>query len=92
LGRIFLDPLRLELRRLFIRRFLSADAHLLNSVGYNPRGLIDCDRYLSEYFHWLARASRGGAAAGPNEKRIALATSCCGSNSGNDALAQQEQV
>jgi nitrite reductase/ring-hydroxylating ferredoxin subunit len=92
LGRIFLDPLRLELRRLFIRRFLSADAHLLNSVGYNPHGLIDCDRYLSEYFHWLARASRGGAAPGANEKRIGRVTICRESNSGNDALVQQEQV
>ena len=59
LGRALLDPVRLEIRRFFIMRFLSTDAGLLDGVRYNAVGLIDCDRHLAEYFQWLARVSHG---------------------------------
>jgi phenylpropionate dioxygenase-like ring-hydroxylating dioxygenase large terminal subunit len=55
--RVLLDPLRLAVRRLFIMRFLSADAELLNGVRYNPDGLIAADGQLAEYFRWLAEVS-----------------------------------
>jgi nitrite reductase/ring-hydroxylating ferredoxin subunit len=59
LGRALLDPLHLEMRRLFIRRFLSSDAARLDGARYNPHGLIDADRDLAEYFQWLAVVSHG---------------------------------
>jgi hypothetical protein len=59
LGRALLDPLHLEMRRFFIRRFLSSDAARLDGARYNPHGLIDADRDLAEYFQWLAVVSHG---------------------------------
>jgi hypothetical protein len=58
-GRSLGYPARLAVRRFFIKRFLSADASLLNGVSYNPHGLIDADRHLAEYFQWLAGVSQG---------------------------------
>jgi phenylpropionate dioxygenase-like ring-hydroxylating dioxygenase large terminal subunit len=59
LGRLFVDPLNRFLRRLFIMRFLSSDVPRLNGARYNPYGLIDEDRHLAEYLHWLAVVSHG---------------------------------
>jgi phenylpropionate dioxygenase-like ring-hydroxylating dioxygenase large terminal subunit len=59
LGRILVDPFNRCLRRLFIMRFLSADAPRLNGLCYNPHGLIDADRHMAEYLHWLAAVSHG---------------------------------
>lgn len=59
LGRLLRDPLRLAVRRLFIKRFLSSDAARLDGARYTPHGLIDCDRDLAEYFDWLAGVARG---------------------------------
>lgn len=59
LGRRLVDPLNAYIRRLFIRRFLSADAARLNGMSYYPCGLIDEDRHLAEYLHWLAEAAQG---------------------------------
>jgi phenylpropionate dioxygenase-like ring-hydroxylating dioxygenase large terminal subunit len=58
-GRLLADPLRLAVRRLFIKRFLASDASRLNSARFSPHGLIDCDRDLAEYFAWLAGVARG---------------------------------
>jgi hypothetical protein len=66
-GRALVDALRLEIRRLFIMRFLSTDARLLNGVRYNAGGLIDCDRHLAEYFEWLAGVSQGVPHQGTGE-------------------------
>jgi aminopyrrolnitrin oxygenase len=59
LGRCCRDPLRLEIRRYFIQKFLSADAELLGDARYQPLGLIDCDRDLAAYWCWLAEVSHG---------------------------------
>lgn len=58
-GRATLDPLHALVRRMFIKAFLSEDARRLNGTPYQTRGLIAEDRYLAEYFAWLARAARG---------------------------------
>lgn len=59
LGRLFVDPLNRFLRRLFIMRFLSFDVPRLNGARYNPYGLIDEDRHLADYLHWLAVVAHG---------------------------------
>jgi nitrite reductase/ring-hydroxylating ferredoxin subunit len=59
LAQALLDPLRLAIRRLAIMRFLSPDAGLLDGVRYNPGGLIDTDKDLSEYLQWLSVVSHG---------------------------------
>lgn len=59
LGRVLLDPLRLRLRRWFLRGFLRSDTALLNGLRYNPHGLIDADRELAAYLDWLAAAAHG---------------------------------
>jgi nitrite reductase/ring-hydroxylating ferredoxin subunit len=68
LGQVLLDPLRLWLRRLFIKRFLAADRALLDGIAYTPGGLIEADEALADYLHWLARGSENcsaGAAVQP---------------------------
>jgi phenylpropionate dioxygenase-like ring-hydroxylating dioxygenase large terminal subunit len=62
-GRCLLDPLHAEVRRLFIKKFLSADSARLHGTRYSPNGLIPEDQHLAEYFVWLAQASRGNAYA-----------------------------
>jgi phenylpropionate dioxygenase-like ring-hydroxylating dioxygenase large terminal subunit len=59
LRRAVVDPIHLEIRRLFIRRFLTADAIRLNGVRYRPRRLIEADREMINYYRWLAVASHG---------------------------------
>jgi phenylpropionate dioxygenase-like ring-hydroxylating dioxygenase large terminal subunit len=61
LGRMCVDPLNARVRRLFIRRFLEADVARLNGLSYHPYGLIDQDRHLAEYLHWLAAVAHGKA-------------------------------
>jgi phenylpropionate dioxygenase-like ring-hydroxylating dioxygenase large terminal subunit len=53
------DPVHLAVRRLFIKRFLTADAIRLNGVRYNPAGLIDADRDMASYFRWVAVTANG---------------------------------
>jgi phenylpropionate dioxygenase-like ring-hydroxylating dioxygenase large terminal subunit len=65
-GRMLADPLRLEVRRYFIAKFLSEDAARLHGARYQPGGLVECDRHLVEYFQWLAEASSPGKDAGPH--------------------------
>ncbi len=59
IGRSLRDPVRLAVRRFFIKSFLSSDAARLDGVRYSPHGLIDWDRDLVEYFAWLAGVARG---------------------------------
>jgi hypothetical protein len=59
IGRWCVDPLHAEVRRLFIKKFLSADAARLMGTRYNPHGLIAEDQYLSDYLHWLTQSSQG---------------------------------
>lgn len=74
------DPLRVEVRRFFIKKFLSSDAARLNGTRYNPNGLIAADSYLADYFTWLARVSSGLAWQAADEAALAapeLAPSAC---------------
>ncbi len=59
--RLIYDRLSVEVRKLFIRNFLSADAERLAGVRYHPARLIPADRILAEYFQWLAPVSHGRA-------------------------------
>lgn len=53
------DPLNGWVRRQFIKTFLAADAARLNGLTYRPCGLIEADRHLAEYLHWLAVVAHG---------------------------------
>ena len=59
LGRRLRDPIRLAIRRYFIRKFLTEDAIRLQGVRYNPHAFIECDREMVHYFRFLADVSRG---------------------------------
>jgi phenylpropionate dioxygenase-like ring-hydroxylating dioxygenase large terminal subunit len=63
MARRLFDPLHAEVRRLFIKKFLSADAARLGGTRYNPSGLIPEDQHLADYFVWLTQASQGTAYA-----------------------------
>jgi hypothetical protein len=70
LAQIFADPLRREVRRYFIMRFLAEDAMRLQGATYNPDGLVQCDHQLIDYFGWLA-----GAASPPADEANAISKS-----------------
>lgn len=59
LRRLVFDPIHLAIRRLFIKRFLTADAIRLNGVRYRPERLIEADQEMINYYRWLAVASHG---------------------------------
>lgn len=48
------DPLNVWVRRLFIKKFLSADIERLAGTRFNPHTLIEIDQLMGEYFQWLA--------------------------------------
>ncbi len=54
----FLDWFDVRIKRYFIRSFLEPDTLLLDGAKYDPNHLIDADRQMIEYLHWLAIASR----------------------------------
>jgi nitrite reductase/ring-hydroxylating ferredoxin subunit len=88
LGRAILDPLRLAIRRLFIMRFLSADARLLNGVRYNPHALIAADGDLAEYFRWLAEVSHGVAHSDAVDERASSFAPDCRPSLENGTLCR----
>jgi phenylpropionate dioxygenase-like ring-hydroxylating dioxygenase large terminal subunit len=53
------DSANVAVRRLFIKKFLTADAIRLNGVRYNPAGLIAADRDMAQYLSWVANVSHG---------------------------------
>jgi phenylpropionate dioxygenase-like ring-hydroxylating dioxygenase large terminal subunit len=57
------DPMNVNVRRQFIKQFLTADAIRLNGVRYNPGALIDADHDMAAYLSWVATVSRGDAVA-----------------------------
>jgi len=57
--RLLWDPIHVNVRRYFIKKFLTADAKRLNGVRYNAGGFIDADRDMVEYFNWLAKVAHG---------------------------------
>ena len=48
------QPLSLWIRRLFTRGYLIEEAERLGSPCYRPACLIDNDRDMVDYFHWVA--------------------------------------
>jgi phenylpropionate dioxygenase-like ring-hydroxylating dioxygenase large terminal subunit len=58
-ARALLDPIHARIRRLFIKAFLKDDARRLEGMRYDPKNLIECDRFLCDYFVWLAATSNG---------------------------------
>jgi hypothetical protein len=64
LGRL-LGPVQRAIRRRFIRSFLADDAHRFDGARYNPHSLVEDDRLLIEYFHWLAVVSHGRPVPAP---------------------------
>ena len=58
LGGNVADGLSLRVRRLFTKEFMRYDIDRLSGVRYQPQGLIDQDKELIEYFHWLTRLPR----------------------------------
>jgi nitrite reductase/ring-hydroxylating ferredoxin subunit len=64
-GRL-VDPLRLRLRRYFIKEFLRPDAELArHGIHYQPDRLLPCDAELGSYFRWLADVSAAAARRRP---------------------------
>jgi hypothetical protein len=59
MGRL-LDPLNAAIRRSFIRAFLLPDVSAAAGIRHDPATLIDADRELAAYLHWL-RSVAGGA-------------------------------
>ena len=59
IARRLYDPLQMEVRRHFIKTFLTADAIRLNGVRYAPERLIQADRDMIEYYQWLAKTCQG---------------------------------
>lgn len=53
-ARWLFQPLSLWVRRLFTGGYLIAETEALGSPSYNPRSLIEVDREMIEYFHWVA--------------------------------------
>jgi phenylpropionate dioxygenase-like ring-hydroxylating dioxygenase large terminal subunit len=51
------DRLNVAVRRLFIKKFLTADAIRLNGVRYNPGGFIEADRDMVSYLAWVAKVA-----------------------------------
>lgn len=53
-----IQPLSLWGRRLFTGGYLIAETEALGSPRYNPRSLVEADREMIEYFHWVANLPR----------------------------------
>lgn len=62
LAKWLLQPLTLSVRRLFTGGYLIAETEALGSPRYNPRSLIEADREMIEYFHWVANLPRSAIA------------------------------
>jgi len=52
-GRLLLDPLAAEIRRVFIREFVRADAMVLDGFRFNAYRTIAADNVLVNYLDWL---------------------------------------
>ncbi len=65
LARWLIQPLSLWVRRLFTGGYLISETEALGSPRYNPRSLIEADREMINYFHWVANLT------GPEKKGLA---------------------
>jgi nitrite reductase/ring-hydroxylating ferredoxin subunit len=59
-----LQPLTLEVRRMFTRGFMRDDIDRISGVRYNPHTLIEGDRLMIEFFHWVVSLPQGLPGAG----------------------------
>ena len=66
LARWLIQPLSLWVRRLFTGGYLIAETEALGSPRYNPRSLIEADREMIDYFHWVADLPRRADAGSGN--------------------------
>jgi phenylpropionate dioxygenase-like ring-hydroxylating dioxygenase large terminal subunit len=48
----------LEIRRLFTRGFFQDDIARLSGIRYRPRGLVESDQMMRDFFQWLAGLPR----------------------------------
>lgn len=51
--RALVQPIALRLRRWFTRGYVCGEAEHLRGTDYNPATLIDADRDMVEFFHWV---------------------------------------
>jgi nitrite reductase/ring-hydroxylating ferredoxin subunit len=65
LGSVLLQPLSLWVRRLFTHGYLIDEASRLGSPRYRPACLIDTDRDMVDYFHWVASLPQAGQSLPP---------------------------
>lgn len=59
------DRLSVNIRKIFFRNFLLADAARLAGGRYHPGRLIAAFKHLKEYFQWLVTASQGAQPHNP---------------------------
>jgi nitrite reductase/ring-hydroxylating ferredoxin subunit len=67
LTRAVLAPLGLWVRRLFTSGYLRDEASRLGHPRYSPETMIDTDREMVDFFHWVVGLPQG--AAGPRPPR-----------------------
>ena len=56
--RRWLDPLELWIRRRLTWTFIEEDTHRIRRAVYRPQTLVEADRIMIDYFHWLAALPR----------------------------------
>jgi hypothetical protein len=66
-----IQPLSLWVRRLFTGGYLIAETEALGSPRYNARSLVEADREMIEYFHWVANLPRPEKRDPPGPERTA---------------------
>ena len=59
------NPLRLWLRRLFTRGFMAEEFETLAGIRYNPAGLLECDRPMIDFYHWLTQLPQTTSVSAP---------------------------
>ena len=58
IGRWMLDPLKAEIRRIFIREFLRSDVTRSANIRYHPGRMIPEDKTMSDFLIWLQKLHR----------------------------------
>jgi nitrite reductase/ring-hydroxylating ferredoxin subunit len=61
---MFVDPLRLRVRRLFTKAFMAEEFDTLAGIRYNPAGLLECDQPMIDYYQWLVQLPQAAAPGG----------------------------
>lgn len=61
--RAVINPLSLHVRRLFTQGYLKDEADRLGSPHYSPATMLETDREMIDFFHWMADLSQMSAEA-----------------------------